>query len=63
MKNYEIRVMSEDGKSNLVYHARHPDDAAAFHAAKQIADGNAFDLWRGMECVFAGRFGSHQIFQ
>jgi hypothetical protein len=39
------------------------DDSAAFQAAKDIADGQAFDLWRGMECVFAGQLNSGQMVQ
>ena len=60
-KHYEIRVLSEDGKTKLVYHARHSDDRAAFQAAIEIADGQAFDLWRGMDCVFAGQLKSQQM--
>lgn len=61
LKHYEIRVLGEDGKTKLIYHARHVDDMAAFQAAKEIADGQTFDLWRGMDCVFAGRFAGHQL--
>jgi len=59
MNKYEIRILGEDGKTKLVHHARHSDDTAAFQAAKEIAGGQAFDLWRGMDCVFAGQFDSN----
>ena len=63
MKDYEIRVLNDDGKTSLIYFARHQDDCAAFQAAKEIADGQPFDLWRGMDCVFVGRFCSSQVVQ
>jgi hypothetical protein len=61
MKHYEIRVLNEDGKTSLIYHSLHLDDGAAFQAAREIANGKAFDLWCGMDCVFAGRFRYHQM--
>ena len=63
MNEYEIRVMGRDGKTRLIYYARHLDDLAAFQAAKEIADGQTFDLWRGMDCVFAGQVSVYQMVQ
>lgn len=51
MKYYEVRVFDEAGPT-LIYHRQHGDDRSAIEAAKAIAGDKAFDLWRGMECLF-----------
>ena len=63
MKHYEIRVFSKQGKTSLIFHKMHVNDQTAISAAKEIAGNQPFDLWRGMDCVFEGRFSSHQMVQ
>jgi hypothetical protein len=53
MKSYEIRVVDETGIA-LIYQLEHPDDRAAIEAAIAFAQDRAFDLWRGMDCLFIG---------
>jgi hypothetical protein len=53
MRYYEIRVFNPNGRTTLIYHQLHLDDQAAILAGKQIAGERQFDLWRGMDCVFA----------
>ena len=49
MKNYEVRVFDEAGRS-LIYHRQHEDDRSAIEAAKAFAEDKPFDVWRGMVC-------------
>lgn len=51
MTSYEVRVLDEAGPT-LIFHRHHADDRSAIEAAKAIAGDKAFDLWRGMECLF-----------
>jgi len=52
MKHYEIRVFNSQGKTSLIFHKLHINDQSAILAAQEIAGDRAFDLWRGMDCVF-----------
>jgi len=52
MKHYEIRVFNSQGRTSLIFHKLHVNDQAAIFAAKEIAGDQAFDLWRGMDCIF-----------
>lgn len=52
MKYYEIRVFNAAGRTSIIYHRLHTNDQAAILAGKEIAGDRAFDLWRGMDCVF-----------
>ena len=53
MKQYEIRVFDDRGKTSLVFHRTHSDDQVAIEDAIELAGDRAFDLWRGMDCLFA----------
>ena len=53
MPEYEIRVLNDDRYSAAVVHAEIlMDDEAAIHAASQLADGAAFEVWRDLDCVY-----------
>lgn len=51
MKYYEIRVINQKGRASLIYHQLHADDAVAIRSADDIADGQPFEVWRGMDCI------------
>lgn len=63
MKYYEIRVFNLHGRTSLVYHQLHLNDWMAIQAAKEIAGDQAFDLWRGMDCIYATQLTPHQAKQ
>jgi hypothetical protein len=63
MKHYEIRIFNSHGRTSLIFHQVHADDRAAIQAAKEIAAGQLFDVWLGMDCVFAMHIGSGQRLQ
>ena len=58
MKYYEIRVFDVHGRTSLVFHQIHSDDSAAVQAAAAIAEEDEFDVWRGMDCIYAAT-GAH----
>jgi hypothetical protein len=53
MKYYEIRIFNKRGKTSLVFHQLHLDDQSAIQAAMDIAEDHTFDVWRGMDCIYA----------
>ena len=63
MKHYEIRVFNKLGRTSLIFHQIHQDDRSAIQAAKQIAGEQGFDLWRGMDCIFASQTTSDRTVQ
>jgi len=63
MKHYEIRVFNSHGKTSLIFHQLHVNDRAAIQAAKEVAGEQAFDLWRGMDCIFAAQVTTDRIKQ
>jgi hypothetical protein len=63
MKEYEIRLFDDSGKTTLVFHRLHADDQVAIEEAIDLAGDRAFDLWRGMHCLFAADLAAHQTMQ
>ena len=63
MKHYEIRVFNKQGRTSLVFHQLHLSDKAAISAAMEIAGDRAFDIWRGMDCIFDAQLSSDQTRQ
>ena len=63
MMHYEIRVFNKQGKTSLIFHKIQLNDRAAILAAKEIAGDQAFDLWRGMDCIFVGQVDSNHTKQ
>ncbi len=51
MKYYEIRVFNRDGRASLIFHQLHINDAVAIKAAKEVAEEQPFEVWRGMDCI------------
>jgi hypothetical protein len=53
MKYYEIRVFNRRGRASLVFHQLLVNDSNAIRVATEIAEEQAFEVWRGMECIHA----------
>lgn len=49
MQDYEILVLRNDGKPSIIMPGVHFSDAAAIWAARKIAKGNHFEVWREIE--------------
>lgn len=58
MKYYEIRVFNSHGRASLIFHQLHVNDAVAIEAAKEIAEEQPFEVWRGMDCIHIVPAGS-----
>ena len=52
MHEYEIRILKPDHRSSLVIEAMHLHDSAAVRAARKLAEGREFEVWRGLDCVY-----------
>ena len=52
MREYQIRVLGMKGRLSLFYSNLHPGDAPAVAAGRKIAHGHAFEVWRGIHCVY-----------
>jgi len=55
MHNYEIRILRGDGSSAIITAEIHFCDEAAIHAGERNCQGNEFEVWRGIDCVFSSR--------
>jgi hypothetical protein len=57
MPNYEIRLRKRHG-GTCAYRANRMSDFAAVRTAQTIAaDGDAIEVWKGMDCVYASEGG------
>jgi hypothetical protein len=52
MYHYEIRVLRDDGTTELLLAAIHPNDNAAMRGARKFAAGRKFEVWRGKERIY-----------
>ena len=52
MREYEIRVLSS-GRSQTIIEVMHLNDHAAIRAAMKMAHGKAFEVWRGLDCIYS----------
>ena len=52
MREYEIRVLSS-GHATLIIEQTHLSDHAAVRAARKFAGDRPFEVWRGVDCIFA----------
>jgi hypothetical protein len=50
MREYEVRILAAD-KSPAVLEIMHLTDNAAIRAAKKIAQGQPFEVWRGPDRI------------
>jgi hypothetical protein len=52
MDAYEIRILSP-GHGGTVIESMHLNDHAAVRAARKFAAGKPFEVWRGLDCIYA----------
>jgi len=52
MDDYEIRILSE-GHTQTVIETMRLNDHAAIRAAQKFAAGKAFEVWRGLDCIYS----------
>jgi len=48
---YEIRILQSRGSPSIITCQIHLSDAAAIRAARRMALGQQFEVWRDMECI------------
>lgn len=51
VREYEIRILSNDGAPSLIIAQAHFSDEAAIQAARRMSLGKQFEVWREMECI------------
>ncbi len=51
MHEYEIRILS--GRSETIIEVMHLSDNAAIRAARKLADGKPFEVWRDLDCIYS----------
>jgi hypothetical protein len=49
---YEIRILSDDGKSTIATSAFYLNDNAVTRAVRKIAGTRKFEIWREMNCIY-----------
>ncbi len=52
MHEYQIRVLSS-GHPIVIIEAMHLSDHDAVRAAKNVAGDRPFEVWRGLDCIYA----------
>lgn len=52
MQDYEIRILNPDGSTAIIAAEIYLCDTSAIRAAHVMADGLAFEVWRGMDCIY-----------
>jgi hypothetical protein len=53
MQEYEIRILNQ-GHGDTIIEVVHLNDHAAVRAARKMARDKAFEVWRGLDCIYAG---------
>lgn len=53
MQHYEIRVLKDNGSLSLKIANDYLNSNAAITAARRLAKGKPFEVWRGDYCVYA----------
>jgi hypothetical protein len=51
MQQYEIRILRGDGSPSIIMAGAYYSDESAICAARRMARGYQFEVWRGMACV------------
>jgi len=54
MQHYDIRILKDDRHTSMLFEGMYLSDHSAIRAAKNMADGNTFEVWRGMDCIYGG---------
>ena len=53
LDNYEIRILLDAGEAATVAAPQNLNDFATIRAGKELAQGHPFEVWRGMNCIYA----------
>jgi len=51
VREYEIRILQSDGSPSILTAQIYLSDQSAIQAARRMALGRQFEVWRGMECI------------
>jgi hypothetical protein len=54
MGEYEIRVLNSNGTCSAIIEQIQLNDHAAIRSAQKMARGQPFEVWRGLDCIYAG---------
>ena len=54
MGEYEIRVLNSNGTCSAIIEQIQLNDHAAIRSAQKMARGQKFEVWRGLDCIYAG---------
>jgi hypothetical protein len=54
MDEYEIRVLNSNGTCSAIIEQIQLNDHAAIRSAQKMARGQQFEVWRGLDCIYAG---------
>jgi hypothetical protein len=60
MHEYEIRILRADKSTATVIEVMHLNDNAAIRSARVTANGNPFEVWRGLDCVYGRDYPSQR---
>jgi hypothetical protein len=52
MQIYEIRVLDENGKTQLIAAEVGLNDSAVIRSGRTMAAGKQFEVWRGTNCIY-----------
>ena len=52
MQTYEIRVLNDDLTTKVIVAQQYMNDGAAIRSARQYADPQDCEVWRGLTCVW-----------
>ena len=52
MREYEIRIFSQN-HAQTVIEVMQLNDHGAIRAAKKMADGKLFEVWRDLDCIYS----------
>ena len=62
MPNYEIRLRKQGG-GTCAYRANRASDFAAISTARSIvADGDAVEVWKEMDCIYSSQGASNYTY-
>jgi hypothetical protein len=53
MHEYEIRILKAGGECSAIVEEIQLSDHAAIRSAQKMARGNPFEVWRGLDCIYA----------
>lgn len=57
MHEYEIRVLNNRLSTSLIMKTVQPSDGSAINTGRKIADGQPFEVWRELQCVYGSQAG------